>query len=150
MAAPEKIQDFKLFEGLSKEQLKTIADLTELKQIPDGETLFREKDPANNLYILLKGKVRIQVQLTSKPETIAITILSQPGQLIGWSGLVPNQHYTAAAICLEDSQMLAIEGTKLMNALEKDCDMGFKIMRKISEVISDRLRNIQQIVLKTL
>jgi CRP-like cAMP-binding protein len=123
--------------------------LATLKNIPKGETLFREKENAKYVYILLKGKVRIQVQLSSKPKNVAITVLTQPGQLIGWSGLVPEQHYTAAAICQEDTELIAIEGTKFMSALERDPVMGFKVMRKISEVISSRLRNIQRNVLKT-
>ena len=149
MTTIKQIEKLDIFKGLSKEELGIIADLTEMKKNSKGEALFREKDDAKHIYILLKGKVRIQVQLSSKPETVAITVLTQTGQLIGWSGLVPEQYYTASAICQEDSELLAIEGTKLMSALEKDPLMGFKVMRKISEVISSRLRNIQRTVLKT-
>jgi hypothetical protein len=37
-----------------------------------------------------------------------------------------------------------------MAALEADAEMGFLVMRRIAETISDRLRNIQSVVLKTL
>ena len=149
MTTIKHIEKLDIFKGLSKEELETIAGLTEMVKVPKGEALFQEKDDAKHIYILLKGKVRIQVQLSSKPETVAITVLTQTGQLIGWSGLMPEQYYTAAAICQEDSELLAIEGVKLMSTLEKDPVMGFKVMRKISEVISSRLRNIQRTVLKT-
>ena len=46
--------------------------------------------------------------------------------------------------------MIALEGELLMQALEKDKVMGFYVFRKISAVISSRLQNLQQIVLKTL
>ena len=150
MTTTDTLQKLDIFKGLSEEQLAVIAGLTELKKIPSGEALFKEREVAKHIYILLKGKVRIQVQLTSSPETIAITVLSQNGSLIGWSGLAPEQYYTAAAICQEDTELLAIKGAQLIKALEEDCDMGFKVIRRISGVISSRLRNIQSIVLKTL
>jgi CRP-like cAMP-binding protein len=149
METTKQLEKMDIFQGLSREQLEIIANLTESKKISKGEALFQEKEDAKHIFILLKGKVRIQVQLSSKPETVAITVLTQPGQLIGWSGLVPDQYYTAAAICQEDTKLLAIEGARLMSALEKDPVMGFKVMRRISEVISSRLRNIQRTVLKT-
>jgi len=149
MTIIKQLENLDIFKGLSIEELGVIAELTEIKKVPKGEALFREKDYAKHVFILLKGKVRIQVQLSSKPENIAITVLTQPGQLIGWSGLVPEQYYTAAAICQEETELITIEGTELMSALERDPVMGFKVMRKISEVISSRLRNIQRTVLKT-
>ena len=149
MTTIKQIEKLDVFKGLSKEELGIIADLTELKKVPNGESLFQEKDDARHIYILIKGKVRLQVQLTSKPETVAINVLTQTGQLIGWSGLVPGQHYTAAAICQEDSELLEIEGKRFMDVLEKNPVMGFKVMRKISELISSRLRNIQRTLLKT-
>jgi CRP-like cAMP-binding protein len=149
MTTIKQIEKLDIFKGLSEEQLGIIAGLTEFIKVPKGEALFHEKDEAKYLYILLRGKVRVQIQLSSKPETVAINVLTQTGQLIGWSGLVPQQYYTATTICQEDSELLAIEGMKLMSALEKDPVMGFKVMRKISEVISSRLRNIQRTLLKT-
>ncbi|MGD8457545.1 MAG: cyclic nucleotide-binding domain-containing protein [Anaerolineales bacterium] len=145
----KQIEKMDIFNGLSKGELEIIAGLTETMQVNKGDALFNEKDDAKYIYILLKGKVRIQVQLSSKPETVAINVLTQTGSLIGWSGLLPGQYYTAAAVCQEDSELLAIEGTKLMHALEEDPVMGFKVMRKFTEVVSSRLRNIQRNLLKT-
>ena len=150
MNKPKDLQKFEVFKELSVEQLKPIADLAEVKKFAEGEAIFEEGKEATHFFVLVKGKVRIQVQLTSSPESIAVAVLSQPGQLIGWSGMVPNQSYTAAGICLEDTELLAFEGQPLMRILEEDCDTGFKVFRKISEVISGRVRNIQRVVLKTI
>ena len=38
----------------------------------------------------------------------------------------------------------------LMRALEADPAMGFVVMRRLTEVISGRLQNLQRVVLKTL
>ena len=150
MKSPKDLQKLEVFKELSIEQLKPIADLVEVKKYSDGEAIFEEGKEATHFFVLVKGKVRIQVQLTSSPENIAVAVLSQPGALIGWSGMVPGQSYTAAGMCLEDSELLAFEGQALMKVLEADCDTGFKVFKKISEVISGRVRNIQRVVLKTI
>ncbi len=150
MVTTQELGRFGLFAGLSEAQLDRILALAEEKHCHAGESLFREGDPATHLYLLLKGKVAIQVQLTSRPETITTTVLSQPGQLIGWSGLVPPHHYTAAGVCQADSHLLMIEGEALRQAMERDPEMGFLLMQQIAGVISGRLRTVQQVVLKTL
>lgn len=150
MTAAQVLAGIDLFAGLSEGQLKTLAVLAKEETCARGQALFEEGSPATHLYLLLAGKITIQVQLTSRPQAVEIAVLSRPGQLVGWSGLVPPHHYTATAVCMENSRLLAMDGKALMHALEDDPGMGFLIMRRISEVISGRLRNIQQVVLKTL
>ncbi len=149
MITKKTLSQIDLFSDLSEKQLKTIQKLAESRKFSKGETIFKAGDPAKYLYIILEGKVRIQVQLSS-PENLAILVLGQLGNLVGWSGLHSSQNYTAAAACLENCEMIALEGELLMHVLEKDKEMGFYVFRKISAVISSRLRNIQQVVLKTL
>ena len=149
MITTKKLSQIELFNDLSQKQLETIKKLAENRNFAKGETIFKEGDPATFLFIILEGKVRIQVKL-SRPENLAIVVLSQFGQLVGWSGLHSSQNYTAAATCLEDCQMITLEGEQLMRALEEDKEMGFLVLRKITVVISSRLRNLQRTVLKTL
>jgi len=70
--------------------------------------------------------------------------------LVGWSGFMPPNYYTASAICQEDSHLLAFDGSAFNRLLEENRELGFTIMRRIAEVISQRLRTIQSVVLKTL
>jgi CRP/FNR family transcriptional regulator len=150
MTKPKELQQYDVFSGLNEEQLKPIAELAEVMKFKEGKAVFEEGKEAAYMFVLVKGKVRIQVQLTSSPENIALSVLSKPGTLIGWSGMLPGQSYTAAAICLEDTELLAFDGQALIKVLEKDCYTGFMVFRKISEVISGRVRNIQRVVLKTI
>jgi len=63
--------------------------------------------------------------------------------------MLPNC-YTASAVCQEDCRLLAFDGAAFRRVLENDPALGFTVMRRIAEVISQRLRLIQSIVLKTL
>jgi CRP-like cAMP-binding protein len=110
--------------------------------------LFEEGDPARTLYLLLRGKVLVKVEIASRAEQVCIAVLTHPGQVIGWSALLPDNHYTATVTCSEDTRLAGFDRESCMRALEADPVTGFAVMKHISEVISGRLRNIQRLVLK--
>jgi CRP-like cAMP-binding protein len=139
-----------LFEGVPEAQLTTIAEISKEGTCPRGEMIFREGTKAEQLYILLAGKVAIQVHLTSRPKTITTAIINQPHQCFGWSGIIAPHHYTASALCRTNCRFLAIHGQKLIQALEQDPKSGFVVMRRIAGVISSRLRNSRVVLLKSL
>lgn len=138
-----------LFQDLHDAHLQGIADFAREIELQAGQILFEEGHKAETLFILIEGNVHVQVQLSSHPEHITTTIVTQPGKLVGWSGFIPPHHYTATAVCHKTSRLLAIDGDALTAYLAEHPDAGFMIMRRVAETISDRLRNIQQFVLKT-
>jgi CRP/FNR family cyclic AMP-dependent transcriptional regulator len=146
----ETISQSPMFANVPVEKLQKFAELAEEIPCVEDSTLFKEGDPANKLYILLEGKVLIKLQITSRPEQICIGVLAHPGQLVGWSGFLAENRYTATAACQENSRLLSFDGAAFMRLLEADPVTGFTVMKHFSEVISGRLRNIQRLVLKTL
>ncbi len=150
MVSTQVLAQSDLFADLAAEQLAKVASLAEEVTCAQGETLFQEGGPASHLFILLEGRVAVQVQLTTRPGRIITTSLSQAGQMVGWSGFVPPRHYTASAVCEANCRLLAIPGDDLMQLLEQHPEMGFLVMRRAAEIISGRLRNIQQFVLTTM
>jgi CRP/FNR family transcriptional activator FtrB len=150
MISTEMLSQNELFAGFSDERLEAIAGISKEITCNKGEALFGEGERAEYLYILVSGSIAIQVHLTSRPMNVTVAIINQPNQSFGWSGVVSPNHYTATAHCQKDSSLVAIEGSKLMQMLEQDPEIGFIVMRRISEVISSRLRTSRSAFLKTL
>jgi len=144
------LQSVELLNGLTEDQIDMLVPATTLIEMNKDAALFNVGQEANNLYILLEGKISIQVKLTSRPETVGIVVLQNPGQLVGWSGLIGGSYYTAKALCQEDCKLMQIQGDAFMQVLESDTCAGFEVMREIAKVISNRMRNLQSVVLKTL
>lgn len=115
-----------------------------------GDVIFNAQDEARYLFVLLEGSVAIRVNLTSRPESVTISYINRPYSTFGWSGVVSPFHYTATAVCDEDSRLLQIDGHRLMALLEEHPAEGFTVMRRMTEVISNRLRNSHMALLKTL
>ncbi|MCB0831930.1 MAG: cyclic nucleotide-binding domain-containing protein [Bacteroidetes bacterium] len=130
--------------------MEEIAALSKEAAAKKGEIIFREGEKADKLHFLMNGSVALRVKLTSRPDSVTVSFVSSPFQSFGWSGIVPPYHYTSSAECDEDTNLLIIPADPFMKLLEKNPEHGFTIMKRISEIIADRLRNSRQALLKTL
>jgi CRP/FNR family transcriptional regulator, cyclic AMP receptor protein len=150
MATTVSLAEFPLFRNLPEPLLDQIDALGEEQTFSQGETIFREGEDANSLHFLLDGEVLLKVRLTSRPESITVSAVSQRFESFGWSGIVPPYHYTASAVCETDCKILKIPGDRMMKILEENPAAGFTVMQRITELVSSRLRNSRQALLKTL
>ncbi len=150
MITPQQLANSPLFEGLAEDQLALFVPLAEEVSVSTGQALFRAGETASRLYILLDGKVSVQVHPTALTHPLTIVSLSTAGQLVGWSGFMPPNYYTADAVCQTDSHLVAFDGIAFNRVLEQNPALGLTVMRRIAGVISQRLRLMQSVVLKSL
>lgn len=150
MITKEALASFDLFKEVPESVLEEVVNLCEEVFVQKDGFVFREGETADKLHLLVKGSIALRVNLTSRPESVTVSIVSRPHQTLGWSGMVAPNHYTASAFCEEDSRLLAIPADKFMQVLQAHPEAGFKVMLRITEIISDRLRNSRQALLKTM
>ena len=150
MATNAPLSEFALFRNISEDLLEKISKLAKEEKFSKGDTIFQEGEQADQLHFLLRGEIVLKVKLTSRPESITFSAVSQPYESFGWSGIVPPYHYTASAICEAECKVLTISGEGFMKLLEENPSAGFTVMRRIAELIASRLRNSRQALLKTL
>jgi CRP-like cAMP-binding protein len=150
MISTETLSQFSLFNGLPESLLKEIAAISNETSAKQGEYVFKEGEKADKLYFLLNGSIALRVKLTSRPDRVTVSFVSMPYQSFGWSGVVAPHHYTSSAECDEDSNLLIIPADPFMKLLEKYPEHGFTVMKRIAEIIADRLRNSHQALLKTI
>jgi toluene monooxygenase system ferredoxin subunit len=150
MVSTELLSKFDLFADVDKEQLEAVAKVSKEISFEKGETVFNEAQKADELYFLLEGEIALQIQLTSRPVKITTLIVNQSNQNFGWSSIVSPYFFTASAECREACHVVAVNGKEFMRILENDPNTGFMVMRRITEVISNRLRICRTTMLKTL
>ena len=150
MITPEMLADFDLFKDVSKDALKEVAKISETIKVEKDGHVFREGEKADKLHLLISGSIALRVNLTSRPDSVTVSFINRPHQTLGWSGVVSPNHYTASAFCEEDCELVAIPSDKFMVILDQYPEAGYKIMLRITSIISDRLRNSRQALLKTI
>lgn len=135
------LRTVKIFDGLSEKHVEELASLFTEEIIQKGEELFSEGDAARKIYILVEGHVSLRIRLTSRPQYALVGSVRDPGQLIGWSGVVAPYHYTASAVCKQKTRLLSADGREFLSKLEANPSVGVTVLQAITETISDRLRN---------
>ena len=63
------------------------------------------------------------------------------GEMIGWSALVKPHIYTMGALAVEDTEVIGFNGEELLALMDSDKDNGYLVLRKLTELIGERLVN---------
>jgi CRP/FNR family transcriptional regulator, cyclic AMP receptor protein len=143
MISPELLRRYPFFGTLNDAELKEIAMITDEGAIEQGVTLFKEGQTADTLYFLLEGSVDLYyiVEEQFHPETRKEFIIGEinPGEVFAISTLIEPYAYTSTARVDKPGRVLKIQAGKLRDLLEKDCSLGYKLMRQIAQAAINRL-----------
>lgn len=130
-----------LFEGVETETLREIAQITEIQEFEEGDVLYRLGDDAENVYVLVSGRVRFTLGVGNRGQGSG-SIMSGH-MILGWAALVDDQpRRVATAECLEDSVVLAIKGNGLKAVLERRTHCGFLVMRRLATMIAHNFMDL--------
>ncbi len=100
-AALDFLRGIPLCAGLSSNDLQALARDLVPRRFAAGETLFREGDPGQALYLLAAGQVRIYVQGEEGQETSVN--LCGPGDVFGELAVIDDRPRSASAVAGEEA-----------------------------------------------
>lgn len=149
MTTIETLDRLDLFQGLPEEVLRSITALCREESYGPGTRIFTENRPADRIYLLLEGTIGLSVYPTSLPEPVTIALLKSHGQAFGWSAVVGSGYYTASAEAMSDVRAIAIDGRALIDQLAQHPCEAFEVMRRVAEVVSQRLGTVRTLLLET-
>jgi len=141
MVSPELLRRFPFFAGLSDEELKSIAMISEEEKYEANTFIFRERDKAEKLYVLLEGTVDIMVDTDEEGAQRETVSTLSPGDVFCWSAVVEPHVLTASAFAATPVTVVAVDGAGLRAMFELDCHLGYRILQRVAQVISNRLKD---------
>jgi CRP-like cAMP-binding protein len=126
------------FLELKTVHLEKLADIAVFKQINAGEKLFNEGDREDFVYVVLEGQMVLEVFVPSHGHVRIFT--AEPLDIVGWSSLTPVvRQRTATVRSTLPCSLIAFEGEALRRLCELDHDIGYVVMRRVSNVAASRL-----------
>ena len=140
---PVGIEASELFRDLPKEQLiSQIKAMSRTETYPAGTVIFREDEPADQLWLLRSGRVRL---VFTEPAGWAhgeflITHI-KPGQAFGWTTLSGQEKMMAQAVAVEDCEAFLIPIRVLQQLMNDDREFGYHVMHRMLRVMGKRLRD---------
>ena len=131
-----------LFWQLDHDFVKRIMEQAQKQKWEAGHILFHEGDPARRFYILIKGRVRLNIGQQGQ----VVNTVNHAGECFGWSALLNRDVYSASAECKETTELLSFEEEHLSPILEDDPANGLVFMKRLAGMIGNRLIQNYQLV----
>ncbi|MHB8892459.1 MAG: Crp/Fnr family transcriptional regulator [Candidatus Limnocylindrales bacterium] len=123
--------------GLPPETVARLAGIAEMRDVESGDEVTREGQVTEALSIVLSGRVALR---TLVPERGMVTILTvEPGDVVGWSALVPPHRATATGIAIEPVVLVELPGERLRVMLRSDHALAASLYPRVLQVVSRRL-----------
>ena len=140
MTTPEilhALAELRFSVGLSDEDVRKLAAISELVKFSAGKTIFTEGSKAEHIFLLRDGRVELRM---CAPAQGCLTLLTvEGGDLLGWSPALTQGEMTATAVTIKDTHAIRIASDKLQALCEADHDIGYEMMRRIAISLSSRL-----------
>jgi CRP-like cAMP-binding protein len=126
------------FQEISVEHFEKIAAIASLIEVDAKQELFREGDVEDYLYIVLQGRVAIEIFVPSRGRMRIYT--AEPMDVVGWSSVTPViRRRTAGAQAVLPSCLVRLDAMKLRQFCEEDHELGYIVMRRMANVVASRL-----------
>ncbi len=127
-----------LFWEMSKDFVQDAMGASEKVSMEEGQPLFSEGAYAEYFYVLIKGRVQLNVGESGR----VVYIARHAGEIIGWSSLIGRENYSAGAKCIEPASLLKFDSNAFLEMLKKDTANEAILFRRLSKMLGNRLLDL--------
>jgi len=134
-----------MFSLLSDDQLLMLTQLLLRKPYPRNSTVVAAGDPADALYIVISGRLKVMMNDKERREVI-LAILSQ-GDFFGEMGMIDQAPRSATVVAMESCELLTIKRAEFTNCLKRDFDLTMSVIRGLVKRLREADRKIGSLAL---
>src|SRR5215467_1522295 len=103
-------------------------------RLPAGETLFREGDTGNHMYVILEGSMDILVGS-------AVVETANEGAIIGEMALIDDAPRAASVIATTLCRLVAVDRKRFHSLVQSEPGFATHVMK----ILAERLRNMNRL-----
>jgi len=118
---------------LTRADFEQVAPLVKYQRYTSGETLFRQGDPGNTLYLVISGE--LQGSIAQDDSDLTTTFELGPGAMLGEMSLLTGMPRTASITMKKASVVLEVGD----EAFRRMLGLNEKIPAVLSELVADRV-----------
>ena len=142
-----------LFKNLDDEELEIFASKLKELNIKQGNTIIRENEESDKLFILYKGDISISKKITMVSEEEQInktfmTLSASDHQFFGEIGLLGFLKGTANVLAKTDCTLFTINQKNFTAICMSHPGIGVKVLLEISRKLSNLLEKMNEDILK--
>ncbi|HEX5825552.1 MAG TPA: Crp/Fnr family transcriptional regulator [Candidatus Limnocylindrales bacterium] len=114
-----------------------LGELATVVDIPQGAIVVQEGLPCRAMGIVVDGRIALRLGLPGGEVRTILTV--DPGDVFGWSAVLPPAIATSTGIAIVPSRAILIDGEQLRTAMSVDCELAAAIFHRLLVSVSRRL-----------
>jgi small-conductance mechanosensitive channel len=134
-AIAERLAAVDIFAPLSGDETTMLAQAAVSHVFAPGETVIRAGDPGESMFVVHKGKVRVQVNENGRPRTVATL---NEGDFFGEMALFTGEPRTANVLALEETEVLEIGHAAMKRVFDTNPDL----VESLSFIMAERRQGL--------
>ncbi len=131
---------------LSDEELERLIPMLTEREFRPRQVLFQAGDPAERVYLLLKGRVKIY-QVAENGKEIILDVVGKGG-VVGDMAIVEDGERTACAQAIDDTVAVSISWEDFSHVVQQSPKLGFAMMELMARRLAGMQRTFMSIVSK--
>jgi CRP-like cAMP-binding protein len=138
------LKNVTIFAGLTDETIAQIYNACGTVSFPAGEIIIRESTPGDHIYIILRGFVKIVLNLDTDP--MEITRFGA-GNCLGEVSLIGILNHSASVVAIDYTELLVISRKFLLDIVKDDKTLFSMLVLNIARELARRLYKTNEILL---
>lgn len=122
---------------LSEDHMRILVGCASNIRFEEGGYLLHEGQTADKFFLIRTGRVALEVNLDERGSLRVQTV--GPGDVLGWSWLISPYRWHFSGVAVADVRAVALDGKCLRNKCETDHDFGYAMLKRLSQVMEQRL-----------
>ena len=144
MMPKEEILKFKIFEGISLEDLDAILDISEELSYVSGDIILEESSYGadSDFFVILQGNVKVELQasqILSDDKLSKRLAVLKSSDIFGEIGLLKKRRRSARVSAYSDLTVLKVNQIKLFQLFVNNPRLGYMVMKNLAAILSDRI-----------
>ena len=123
-----------MFDNLPQSEVAELMSEAGRKKLMKGETLFRQSDPADELFLIKAGRIKL-VKVFEDGNELTLDIRKN-GDFLGENIFSDHGEYPVNAVCLEDSMTCGFSRIQFEELILKHPNIGLQVIKNLSDRVT--------------
>ncbi len=147
MLTKEDILQFKIFEGLTLEELDAVFDISQEISYKAGDVILEESSYGtdSDFFIILQGNVKVEIEASQRQSEGKISkrlAVLKSGEVFGEMGLLRSRRRSAQVSAYSDLTVWKVNKKKFFQLFVYNPRLGYLIMRNLAAILTDRITDM--------
>ncbi len=136
------VRSLSLFERMSDVDLDSFLDLASACRVRQGDTVFKQGEPATSFYLLYSGRLKV-TQVTGDGQQFIVRVV-HPGELFGFAKALQRTDYPGTATAAMESMVLSWSNSFWSQFVEQNGRLAVSAIETIGKQLEEAHARIRE------